>query len=52
MQTKPITKADSIRAMTDEELADWVWSVETAGRAYGPQGKNAWLDWMKQEVSS
>ena len=49
---KPITNADRIRAMTDEELADWVWGVETAGRAYGPRGKKAWLDWLKQEVDS
>lgn len=45
-----VTNADHIRAMTDEELADWVWGVETAGRAYGPQGKKAWLDWLKKEV--
>lgn len=47
-----VTNADRIRAMTDEELADWVWGVETAGRAYGPRGKKAWLDWLKQEVDS
>ena len=44
------TKADCIRAMTDEELAEWAWGIETAGRAYGPRGKKAWLDWLKQEV--
>lgn len=43
------TQGDRIRSMTDEELADWVWGVETAGRAYGPRGKNAWLDWLKEE---
>ena len=45
------TNADRIRAMTDEELADWVWGAETVGRAYGPRGKAAWLNWLKQEVS-
>ena len=48
---KPVTNADRIRAMSDEELADWVWGAETAGRAYGPRGKQAWLDWLKQEAS-
>jgi hypothetical protein len=48
---KPPTNADRIRAMTDEELADWVWSAETAGRAYGPRGKKACLDWLKQEAT-
>lgn len=46
------TNADRIRAMTDEELANWVWSAESAGRAYGPRGKKAWLDWLKQEAES
>ena len=45
-----VTNADRVHAMTDEELADWVWGVETAGRAYGPRGKKAWLDWLKQPV--
>lgn len=45
-----ITNADHIRSMTDEELAEWVWSAECAGRAYGPMGKKAWLDWLKQEA--
>lgn len=44
------TNGDRIRAKTDEELANWVWGVESAGRAYGPRGKNAWLDWLKQEA--
>lgn len=51
VEQKPITNADLIRAMTDEELAEWAWGVETAGRAYGPRGKKAWLDWLKQEAS-
>ena len=47
---KKKTNADRIRSMTDEELADWVWAAETAGRAYGPRGKQAWLDWLRQEA--
>ncbi|MBP5720439.1 MAG: hypothetical protein J6W82_05185 [Bacteroidales bacterium] len=46
------TNADKIRAMSDEELADWVWGAETAGRAYGPRGKNAWLDWLQREAET
>lgn len=49
---KPLTNADRIRGMTDEELADWVWGAETDGRAYGPRGKNSWLDWLKEEAVS
>lgn len=42
-----VTNADRIRSMSDEELAEWVWSAESSGRAYGPRGKNAWLKWLK-----
>jgi hypothetical protein len=45
-----MTNADKLRSMTGEELADWVWGAETAGRAYGPRGKKAWLDWLEQEA--
>lgn len=44
------THADRIRSMTDEELAIWVWNAESAGRAYGPRWKKAWLDWLQQEA--
>lgn len=47
---RAMTHADRIRSFTDEELADWVWGAETAGRAYGPRGKKAWLDWLRQEA--
>lgn len=45
----PIRNADRIRAMADEELADFIWGVETEGRTYGPRGRKAWIDWLKQE---
>lgn len=48
----PLTNADRIRSMTDEELAEWVWGAETAGRAYGPRGKQSWLNWLKQEADN
>lgn len=47
----PITNADRIRAMNDEKLADFIWGVETEGRAYGPRGRKAWIDWLKQEAT-
>ena len=46
-----MTWGDKIRAMTDEEIADWVWIAEMSGRAYGPKGKKAWLDWLEEEVT-
>jgi len=43
------TKRDMLRAMTDERLADFINSVETAGRAYGPRGRASWLKWLREE---
>ena len=40
-QTNKLTNADRIRAMTDEELADW---LEPRTCQWG------WLAWLKQEV--
>ena len=37
------TNADRIRAMSDEELAEW---LEDHCYQYG------WLDWLKQEVET
>ena len=46
-----MTNADKIRAMTDEDLAEWI-VKKTDG--YGFDGYDehvkAWLDWLKQEV--
>ena len=56
---KPITNADKIRAMTDEELAGWMannvdcqycsvrseWCTESEAAC-----KRNWLDWLRQEV--
>ena len=45
-QRKPKTNADRIRAMTDEELADYLrWHDDLYSR-YGMD----WLDWLKQEA--
>ena len=44
------TNADCIRAMTDEELAEYLY-VKTCEDGY-PQftSRNDWLDWLKQEA--
>lgn len=48
--TPKTTRADRIRAMSDEELAYYLNNVETDGRVYGPQGEAYWLEWLRQEV--
>jgi hypothetical protein len=51
VQTKPITNADRIRAMTDEELAKKMSGLEsfalTCGGGWPPE---KWLNWLKQEA--
>ena len=43
---KPITNADLIRSMTNEELADYLrWHNDL----YSRNGMD-WLDWLRQEV--
>lgn len=39
----PKTKADLIRTMSDEELAEWIISITE-------DDTEGWLDWLKQEV--
>lgn len=50
-----MTNADKIRAMTDEELTEWLCSSGCCDCPHLHSGKcegdgNAWLDWLKQEV--
>lgn len=57
--TYPKTNADRIRAMTDEELAEWIGKVTAGGYGmcapghYDCTGKDScapcWLDWLRQE---
>ena len=58
---KTQTNGDRIRAITDEELAEFLWSIgqnPVTGNTY-LNGKfiffcgngNGWLDWLKREVS-
>jgi hypothetical protein len=44
---KPITNAMKIRAMTDEELADWLFQA-WHNSWYTLQ---EWLDWLKEEAT-
>lgn len=58
---KPVTNADRIRTMTDEELAEWITEL-TDCTVYPHTRKDApcvsigqtcaasWLDWLKQEA--
>ena len=58
--SKPMTNADRIRSMSDEELAEIFtrYSYEAHAKWYGPDQKNywsmsvyaleAWLDWLQQ----
>jgi hypothetical protein len=44
------TNADRIRAMTDEELAEFLDDVrDDWGCSHYPHGTEDWLDWLKQE---
>lgn len=46
-RTAPITNADRIRAMSDEELANYIWQLQnTKARCC----TNGWLDWLKEVV--
>lgn len=51
-EPKPMTNADRIRSMSDEELAAWLAGHPVVSMYDGsnPQHK-AWLDWLKQEAS-
>ena len=60
-EVKPQTNADRIRAMTDEELAEWFLKIQYDISDYYcgghsceptlPTGKESWLCWLKQEAS-
>ena len=48
---KPITNADRIRSMTDEELALYLHNCEAQAAYIGnADSKALWLDWLKQEA--
>lgn len=57
---KPITNADRLRSMSDEELADWFYRIQYDVSDYYcgghsceptlPARKESWLVWLKQEA--
>lgn len=47
---KKRTNADRIRAMTDEELAEWINKHDCHTNLYGYDHKDAVIDWLKQEA--
>lgn len=57
-KTKPITNAMKIRAMTDEELAEFIVRCVEADffrvNVLGTHSNSAeeWLDWLRQEVQT
>lgn len=53
-----MTNADRIRAMTDEELAEWIFQCLTAGPCPASSScirdedcVTCWLNWLKQEIN-
>ena len=57
IQRKPITNADRIRAMSDEELAMWINDITTNALSVLALGSDKptksifyWLNWLKKEV--
>lgn len=50
-EKKPQTNADRIRAMTDEELAEYLDGVcHDLWQMFVKDPKKMWLDWLKQEA--
>lgn len=48
---KPITNADRIRNMSDEELAEYLDGVcHDLWQMFVKDPKKMWLDWLKQEA--
>lgn len=45
-----MTNADRIRAMTDDELAEFINKHDCHTNVYGYDPEEAILDWLKQEV--
>lgn len=48
---KPITHADRIRAMSDEDLAEFMAHYDSYTQTGKELAKARWLDWLRQEAS-
>ncbi len=50
-EPKPITNAERIRAMSDEELAEYLDGVcHDLWQMFVKDPKKMWLDWLRQEA--
>lgn len=50
---KPMTNADRIRAMSDEELAKYLDGVcHDLWQMFAKDPQKMWLDWLKQEANT
>ena len=45
----PMTNADRLRSLSDEELAEWIGKAE-GDPALVIREQKEWLDWLKEEV--
>lgn len=49
---KPITRGDQLRAMSDEELADWFETFAPSGTYQFWLNGKTWLQWLRQEAEN
>ena len=53
IRRKPITNADRIRSMSDEELAEYLDGIcHDLWELYVADPKKMWLDWLRKEAES
>lgn len=47
----PVTNYDRIVSKTPEELARWIWAVQSGIEHEDIVSTDGWLDWLKQEAT-
>ncbi len=60
VEIENVTNADRIRAMSDEELAEWLWFKVgkcppfdvCPSQCIPCEAKDCWLDWLKKKAES
>ena len=50
LKAQPKTEGDKIRAMSDEELAEYLYSVENAPEVFVLGLQDLWIEWLKEVV--
>ena len=48
---EPISNADRIRSMSDEEMVEWIFKHDTKTICYGRLNREDLLKWLKHEVN-